>query len=142
MHVGVDLHAAHEPGVVDLEALEGVAAARDHPSGSDAAPVLQSLSLGQLANLLPTDAGKRVYPLFLLVTGITYGMGMNKRQTRRSVRWEAIIVSTFATRLSAARTVVAQRVAALAAHRLWRIRVIAGDIPWPAVQPLPAKDQP
>jgi hypothetical protein len=32
------------------------------------APVLQSLSLGQLANLLPTDAGKRVYPLFLLVT--------------------------------------------------------------------------
>ena len=32
------------------------------------APVLQSLSLGQLANLLPTDAGQRVYPLFLLVT--------------------------------------------------------------------------
>lgn len=31
-------------------------------------PVLQSLSLGQLANLLPSDAGKRVYPLFLLVT--------------------------------------------------------------------------
>jgi hypothetical protein len=32
------------------------------------APVLQSLSLGQLANLLPTDAGQHVYPLFLLVT--------------------------------------------------------------------------
>jgi surfeit locus 1 family protein len=31
-------------------------------------PVLQSLSLGQLANQLPTDAGQRVYPLFLLVT--------------------------------------------------------------------------
>jgi surfeit locus 1 family protein len=31
-------------------------------------PVLQSLSLGQLANLLPADAGARLYPLFLLVT--------------------------------------------------------------------------
>jgi len=30
--------------------------------------VLQSLSLGQLSNLLPTDEARRVYPLFLLVT--------------------------------------------------------------------------
>jgi surfeit locus 1 family protein len=30
--------------------------------------VLQSLSLGQLANIFPTDAGQRTYPLFLLVT--------------------------------------------------------------------------
>jgi surfeit locus 1 family protein len=30
--------------------------------------ILESLSLGQLANLMPGDEGKRVYPLFLLVT--------------------------------------------------------------------------
>lgn len=30
--------------------------------------VLASLSLGQLANLMPTDEAKRVYPLFVLVT--------------------------------------------------------------------------